>query len=82
MTEMRRRRKAAGLTLADVARRSGVNYSTVQNLDAGLGKNYNVKFKKAIADVLAKALGLADPEFFSVWPEELKKIRHVREFIK
>jgi lambda repressor-like predicted transcriptional regulator len=74
MTEMRKRRLAAGLTLAALSRKSRVNYSTLQSLDVGRGKNYNPRFKKAVAEALG-ARGAED--FFKLWPEELKKLKHL-----
>jgi transcriptional regulator with XRE-family HTH domain len=74
MNEMKKRRLAAGLTLAELGRRTGIDYSTVQALEAGRGTNYNIEVKKKIAD----ALGAQGAEgFFSLWPEELKKLKHL-----
>jgi transcriptional regulator with XRE-family HTH domain len=80
--EMRKQRKAAGLTLLQLAQKSGLNYSTVQSLEAGRGQGFNVEFKKAVTVVLDKALGKATTSFFTLWPEELKRIQHIQEFIK
>ena len=70
MSEMRKRRKAAGLTLVALARKSGVGFSTVQAIETGRAKSSNIKYKKAIA----KALGVSEAEFYALWPEELKKL--------
>lgn len=77
MSEMRKRRKAAKLTLIELARRSGVNYSTAQAMESGRVKNSNIKYKEAIA----KALGVSAADFFKLWPEELAKTKRVREIM-
>ena len=78
MSEMRKRRKAAKLTLIELARRSGVNYSTAQAIEAGRVKNSNIKYKEAIA----KALGVSGADFFKLWPEERERIKRVREILE
>lgn len=74
-TPMRKKRREIGLTVMDVSRQTNIPYSTCYFLDAGRGTNFNPAIKKKIAD----ALGV---DFFSLWPEELKKIHHVQMFTK
>lgn len=75
---MRERREMLGLTLYELARRTGINYSTLRALENGWGENWNLKFKRTIAE----ALDMTGGHFFTLWPEELKKIKTIQEFVK
>jgi len=75
-SEMWKRRKAAGLTLAELARASGVNHATTQALEAGRGKNFSLKFKTQIAAALGVKGG---DEFFKLWPEERRRLAEMNK---
>ena len=70
MGEMRRRRTKAKLTLVELARKTGIDYSTLQALENGRGKGWKIELKK----IITKALDVPEEEFFVLWPEELKRL--------
>jgi len=70
---MRKKRKELGLKIQEVADGTGLKYSTVQFLDSGHGADFSLDFKKKIAAFLGA-------DFFSLWPEELKKIHQLQMF--
>ena len=74
--ELRRRRKAAGLTLQRLSELSGVPFGSVYALEAQRVRLGNLNFKKAIAC----ALGVDGPEFFTLWPEEWDRLRAAQGF--
>jgi transcriptional regulator with XRE-family HTH domain len=74
--ELRRRRKAAGLTLQKLAEISGVSIGNLYALESQVVKLGNLNFKKAIAC----ALGVDGPEFFTLWPEEWDRLRAAQGF--
>jgi len=69
---MRRVRDKAGLTLEQVSAGTGIPYSTIQAFESGRGVGYSIEQKGKIADFLGVP-------FFSLWPEERKRIEANKE---
>jgi transcriptional regulator with XRE-family HTH domain len=59
-------RKDRGLTIQQVSEKSGVPYSTVQAIESGRGKGFDVMTKCKLADVF-------EVPVFLVFPEELER---------
>lgn len=70
-TPMRKARKAAGLSMSELSRRTRIPLSTLYRLDIGGGEGFSLATKKKIADFFKV-------DFFTMWPEELGKLHRVQ----
>ena len=64
------------MTLEDLSQASGLPVTTIRYLEAGLGKNFSLEIKKAVADALCVS-GLID--FYNLFIEETARIQHARK---
>lgn len=67
---LRELRRGRGLTLQEVSAQTGISLSTIQALETGRGKNYNVTIKHTLADFF-------EVDFFALWPEERERIEQI-----
>jgi transcriptional regulator with XRE-family HTH domain len=59
---LRRLRRSKGLSMADVARLSGVSWRTIQRIETGKSRPH-----RPTRDAIARALGVSRTD---IWPED------------
>jgi len=74
-TPMRKTRKAAGLSISELARRTGIKLSTVHRLDYGGGEGFAIATKKKIADYFGVNV-------LDLFPEELGNLHRAQMFAR
>jgi len=73
-TPMKRAREEAGLTLEQVSAGTGIPFTTIHAFESGRAVGWSLERKKKIATFLKVP-------FFSLWPEEQKKLQNTQKII-
>jgi DNA-binding XRE family transcriptional regulator len=68
-------RKSKGLTLQAVSEQTGIPLATIQALETGRGKNYNVELKHTLADFYGVPM-------LDLFAEERERIEHIKGTVR
>jgi len=74
-------RKEAGLTLQQLSERTGINLCTIQALETGRGKGFNVVIKQTLADYFHCPMRVLFPELNAQIELLLGKKRQIQMFL-
>lgn len=78
---LRELRLKKGLTLQQVEEKTGIALGTIQALETGRGKNYNIVIKQTLADFYELPLRELFPELNILFEQLQGKTRQIQMFV-